>query len=99
MRLARVVGTVTGTVKDRSLTGHRLLIVDLIGPDGAVVEAGHVAADAVGAGQGDVVLVAGGSAARQAATTMGIPADLAAIVVVDEVVVGGQRTNPDEKGS
>jgi ethanolamine utilization protein EutN len=99
MRLARVTGTVTGTMKEKSLVGQRLLIVDLVGPDGDIQDAGHVAADAVGAGVGDVVLVTTGSAARQAVSTMGIPVDLAVVVVVDEVVVGGRRTNPDQKGS
>lgn len=99
MRLARVVGTVTGTVKEDSLTGHRMLIVDLVDPDGNVQESGQVAADAVGAGVGDTVLVTTGSAARQARSTMGIPADLAVVMVVDEVTVGGRRTNPGEKGS
>lgn len=94
MRLGRVVGTVTGTVKDKSLTGHRMLIVDLVTTDGKVVEPEVVALDAVGAGEGDVVLVASGSAARQAARTMGIPADLAVVVIVEDVTVGGRPVDP-----
>jgi microcompartment protein CcmK/EutM len=98
MRLGRVVGTVTGTVKERSLTGHKLLMVDLVDADGAVVDRQVVAVDAVGAGVGDVVLVAGGSAARQAASAVGVPADLAVVMVVEEVVVDGRRTDPHGKG-
>lgn len=101
MRFARVIGTVTGTVKEESLTGHKMLVVDLIDPDGTVQDAGQVAIDAIGAGVGDIVLVTSGSAARQAASTMGVPADLAAVVVVDEVVIGGRRADPsqDRKGT
>jgi microcompartment protein CcmK/EutM len=97
MRLARVVGTVTGTVKDRSLTGHRMLIVDLVTTGGKVVEPEMVALDAVGAGEGDLVLVTTGSAARQAARLAGIPADLAAVVIVEDVVVGGRVADPSKK--
>lgn len=98
MRFARVIGTVTGTVKEGSLTGHKMLVVDLIDPDGTVQDGGQVAIDAIGAGVGDVVLVTSGSAARQAASTMGVPADLAVVVVVDEVVIGGRRTDPSKTG-
>lgn len=90
MRLARVVGTVTATVKDRAFAGHRFLIVDLVDPAGNVLEAHHVAADAVGAGTGDLVLVTSGSAARQAQRTVAIPADLAIVMIVDEIAIGGQ---------
>ncbi len=94
MRLGRVVGSVAGTIKDRSLTGHRLLIVDLVDPDGTVVDSGLVALDAVGAGEGDTVLVASGSSARQAERTMGTPADLAAVLIVDEVIIKGGKVGP-----
>jgi microcompartment protein CcmK/EutM len=97
MRLGRVVGTVTGTVKDRSLTGHRMLIVDLVTTDGTVVEPQVVALDAVGAGEGDLVLVTTGSAARQAGRLAGIPADVAVVVIVEDVVVGGRATDPSKK--
>ncbi|CAN5288683.1 propanediol utilization microcompartment protein PduN [soil metagenome] len=85
MRLARVVGTVTGTMKDHALTGKKLLLVDLVDSSGAVVDSDQVAVDTVGAGAGDLVLVAGGSAARQAASAIGLPTDLAVVMIVDEL--------------
>ncbi len=90
MRLARVVGTVTATTKDRALEGHRFLVVDLVDPDGVVIDPHHVAADAVGAGTGDLVLVTSGSSARQAQRTVALPADLAVVMIVDEIAMSGQ---------
>ncbi len=85
MRMARVVGTVTGTAKDRGLVGHKLLLVDLVDSTGSVVDPDHVAVDAVGAGTGDLVLVAAGSAARQAQSSMSMPTDLTIVMIVEEV--------------
>jgi ethanolamine utilization protein EutN len=99
MRLGRVRGTVTGTVKDRGLSGKTLLVVDLVDADGRVVDGHHVAVDTVGAGTGDVVLVATGSAARQATAAMGIPADLAVVMIVEDVVVGGRVADPSKTDS
>ncbi len=82
MRLCRVKGKVTGTIKDPGLQRVTLLLVtslqDVDGPE-------TVVADAVGAGIGELVLVAEGSSARQAVTLRGLPTDAAAVMIVDEV--------------
>lgn len=85
MQLARVVGMVTGTVKDPSLSGHTLLLVNLVDGTGAVVTTDQIVVDAVGAGTGDLVLVASGSAARQAASTRGSATDATAVAIIDEI--------------
>lgn len=85
MRLCRVKGKVTGTIKDAGLQRVTLLLVaSSEEEDGAET----VVADAVGAGIGELVLVAEGSAARQAVALRGLPTDAAAVMIVDEV----QRT-------
>lgn len=82
MRLCRVQGKVTGTIKDPGLLGITLLVVTgLDDEDGEEM----VVADAVGAGVGELVLVVEGSAARQAAKLRGLPTDAAAVMIVDEV--------------
>lgn len=82
MRLCRVGGKVTGTIKDPGLQGVTLLLVTPVDDrDGAET----VVADAVGAGAGELVLVTEGSAARQAVTLRGLPTDAAAVMIVDEV--------------
>ena len=64
MKLARVTGTVEATVKAASLTGKKLLLVDLIDGLGEVAVPAFVAVDTCGAGVGDQVLVTFNSAAR-----------------------------------
>lgn len=88
MQLGRVVGKATGTVKDPSLSGAKLLVVDLLDGGGELVTPGQIVVDAVGAGVGDLVLVATGSAARQAATTRGVATDATAVAIIDEVTIG-----------
>lgn len=87
MQLGRVVGMVTGTAKDPSLSGHKLLVVDLVDGKGQLVARHQIVTDAVGAGVGDLVLVATGSAARQAASTRGSATDATAVAIIDEITI------------
>lgn len=87
MKLARVTGTVEATVKDPGLTGHKLLLVDLIDGEGNVAVPAFVASDTCGAGVGDQVLVTFNAAARLPAATSGAPVDAAVIAVVDRVTI------------
>ena len=85
MRLARIVGTVTATVKAASLSGKPLLLAEAVDGAGDVLEAGIVAVDTVGAGVGDTVILAQGSAARLPAATATAPVDAAVVAIVDSV--------------
>ena len=87
MQLGRVVGMVTGTAKDVTLSGHKLLVVDITDGRGEIVARHQIVVDAVGAGVGDVVLVATGSAARQSASTRGSATDATAVAIIDEVTI------------
>jgi len=97
MRLGRVVGTVTGTAKDPSLSGQKLLIVDLTDGNLKVVTPHQVVVDAVGAGVGDVVLVIMGSAVRQAKNARGVATDAAAVAIVDEVTIAQVRDGKENE--
>ena len=88
MKLARVTGTVTATAKDARLGGLVLLLCDLIDGAGAVIEPGCVAVDTAGAGHGDTVLIAYGSAARLPARSSNAPVDAAIVAIVDRVTIG-----------
>jgi ethanolamine utilization protein EutN len=92
MRMGRVVGSVVATRKDEKLAGLKLLVVrnlDLeLDPENGYV----VAADAVGAGAGEVVLYATGSSARQTTMTDGRPVDAVIMAIVDQYDVGGALT-------
>lgn len=91
MRLAKVTGTVTATVKEAGLSGLRLLLVDVVDAGGAVVAPSLVAADGLGAGPGETVLIVEGSAARMAGASAGIAVDAAVAAIVDEVSVAGAK--------
>ena len=92
MRMGRVIGSVVATRKDEKLGGLKLLVVrnlDLeLGEEGGYV----VAADAVGAGAGEVVLYATGSSARQTTVTDNRPVDAVIMAIVDQYDVGGALT-------
>ena len=93
MRIARITGRVSASIKAGQLSGHRMLIADAIAPDGKILEAGLVLTDACDAGPGDVVLVATGSAARIAGQTAGVPTDATAVAVVDHMSVGSRNVD------
>jgi ethanolamine utilization protein EutN/carbon dioxide concentrating mechanism protein CcmL len=89
MQLARVVGSVVATRKEESLTGLRLLLVRPVDEEGKPGATLLVAADAVGAGPDEVVLVASGSSARQTLATDKRPVDAVVMAIVDSWDVGG----------
>ena len=87
MLLGRVVGQVVATVRSPGFDNVSLLLVqDTTEDDGA--GATCVAVDLIGAGQGDVVLVTTGSAARVAAGP-DTPTDRAVVAIADSVVRHG----------
>jgi len=90
MILARVLGTVVSTRKDRGLTGLKLLLAREV--DGSFQPTGNfvVAADAVGAGTGEVVLIAAGSSARMTEVTKDKPVDGVICGIVDAVEIDGR---------
>ena len=84
MRIGRVVGTVTGSVRDAKLAGYKLLIVDIEDADGSRIESSLIAIDNVGAGVGEQVMVITGSAARIPSGVSGI-ADATIVGIIDEI--------------
>ena len=73
--LGQVTGKVWATKKSPGLRGQTFLTVEVEGRT-------LVCADCVGAGEGEIVLIAGGGAARVAAGA-DIPVDAAIIGIVD----------------
>ncbi len=89
MQLGRVAGTLVASRKEALLSGLKFLVVNQI--DEANQETGSyvVAVDAVGAGQGEVVLYASGSSARQTEATRDRPCDAVIMAIVDSWDIGG----------
>jgi len=92
MLMGRVSGTVVATRKDPNLVGLRFLLVEELDKDFGGTGRFVVAADAVGAGTGEVVLYSSGSSARLTEATRDRPVDAVLIGIVDTVDVGGQLT-------
>lgn len=90
MNLGKVVGTVVSTRKEPVLDGIRFLLVRLVDPDGKDISAFVVAADAMGAGPGEMVLTAAGSSARQTTLTQNKPVDNVIMAIVDTWEVDGK---------
>jgi len=89
MLIARVIGLVVSTMKYHTLTGRKLLIVQETDVSGKPVGTPIVAVDTVDAGEGDVVLVAQGSAARQTEETRDAPVDNVIMAIVDTLQTDG----------
>lgn len=90
MLIARVVGSVVSTAKDEGLRGASLLVVRPTSVTDEVLGPPLVAVDTVGAGEGELVLVARGGAARLTATTEGLPTDAAIVGILDSVELEGE---------
>ena len=89
MFLGRVVGTLVSTRKEPSLDGLKFLVVRRLTVENQEEQGYVVAADAVGAGVGEVVMVATGSSARQTVLTDRRPCDAVIMAIVDTWEVGG----------
>lgn len=92
MILARVVGNVWSTRKEESLRGLKFLVVQPVtlkyeeNGEVRLIEYGQtmVAADKIGAGETEIVMVVGGSSARQTMPDKSIPVDAMVIGIVDK---------------
>ncbi|NNE46837.1 MAG: EutN/CcmL family microcompartment protein [Rhodothermales bacterium] len=87
MMLGKVIGTVWATRKDDQLVGMKLQIVREVDLDLSLKDRFVVAVDSVGAGAGEVVLVAQGSSARQTVLTNNKPVDAVITAIVDKMDV------------
>ena len=82
MIICKVIGHVWSTKKDPELEGLKLMIVRDTHNGKNLT---YVAADVVGAGVGEDVLVVSGSTARKAFGRDNIPADMAIVGIIDTV--------------
>ena len=101
MRLAKVVGQVVATVKEPGLDGFKILLVEDLDATDPLREfsqgepfdgEAYPAIDLVGAGEGEVVLVTAGSAARIPSASERTATDAAVVAIVDTVIVRGEVT-------
>ena len=91
MLLGRVAGTLVASRKEPSMEGLKFLVVRYLDVENNDASGFVVAADAVGAGVGEVVMVATGSSARQTEATRDRPCDAVIMAIVDTWEVGGSE--------
>lgn len=82
MLIGKVVGSVVSTRKCDNLVGNKFMIVEPI--TSLKIDNRIVAVDKVGAGIGELVLVAQGSAARIGCNDERAPIDAAIVGIIDE---------------
>jgi ethanolamine utilization protein EutN len=87
VQLARVVGDVVSTMKDASLVGRRMLLLQPITASGEAAGRRLVALDSVGAGVGEKVFFVRGREAAFPFYPAEPPADATVIGIVDRVDV------------
>jgi microcompartment protein CcmK/EutM len=87
MYLGRVVGRCWATVKNENLTGHCLLVVQPVTPEGASAGRRIVCTDCTGAGAGELVYWARAREATFAFLPEEVVTDATIVGIVDEVHV------------
>lgn len=88
MIICKVVGHVWATKKEESLDGSKLMVVEQTDTYGETnSKETFVAADVVGAGIGERVLVVTGSTARKTFGRDDIPIDAAIVGIIDSLEV------------
>jgi ethanolamine utilization protein EutN len=88
MQIARVIGTVVSTRKNRKFDGAKLMLVQPLNLDDSPRGNALLAIDGVGAGVDEKVLVVlEGRAAGEALGNKGAPVDAAIIGIIDTVSI------------
>ena len=85
MLLGRVIGTVVATIKNPSLDGITMLVVQPLGRNGADKGRPIVALDSVGAGTGETVYWCRGREASFPFLPVEVPTEATIVGIVDEV--------------
>jgi len=91
MLIGRVSGTLVASRKEETLEGLKFLVLKQVDVDDRETGSYVIAADAVGAGVGEVVLYATGSSALQTRMTHERPCDAVVMAIVDTWEVGGEE--------
>ncbi len=90
MFIAEVIGSVVATRKTANMDGLPLRIVRKLTPDRQETDVYQVAVDVIGASDGEYVLIATGSTARQTTLTDARPCDALIMAIVDTWQIQGR---------
>jgi ethanolamine utilization protein EutN len=89
MQLGRIIGNVVCTVKNASLTGHKLLLVQPVDQNGRDKGRAFVAIDAVGAGAGETIYWCRGREASFPFLPSETPTEATIVGIVDTINLTG----------
>lgn len=87
MKLCKVIGFATSSIKCEGLSPYKLLIVKAIDSNGTPSGDAFLAVDTFGAGLSDVVAVTTGVTATNAVNNKDLPVDAAIVAILDHVSI------------
>lgn len=85
MKLVKVIGSITSTIKDTTLEGFKLMLVQAVGPDLNERDDFFVAVDTIGLGEGEIALIVTGSTAKRTDMTRHKNVDAAIVAKVERI--------------
>jgi microcompartment protein CcmK/EutM len=86
MKIGQVAGTVVSTISAPIFDGRKLLLCDIVTPQGEPTGDYTIAADSIDAGVGDLVLILDeGSSARQIVGETVAPIRAMVVGIIDEI--------------
>ncbi len=98
MKTAVIIGTIVATRKDDRLVGKKLLLTQPVDINKKPIGEPFVCIDTVGAGIGEFVMYATGTAARNAANNREAPIDAAIVGIIDNVDVYADVLDREKDG-
>jgi ethanolamine utilization protein EutN len=87
MNLARVMGTVVSTIKNPSLEGRKILVIQPLDAQLAAAGKPLIAVDSIGAGKGELVFWCRGKESSFPFAPVEVPTDCTIVAIVDSVNV------------
>jgi ethanolamine utilization protein EutN len=97
MKLCKVIGFATASIKREGLSSYKLLILKPIDDSGRPAGESFLAVDTVGAGLSEVVAVTTGAPALNAVTDRNLPVDAAVIAICDNVTIHQKEIDAKSK--
>lgn len=86
MFIGTVIGNVVCSRKDERLRGSKLLVVEMLTPDGRKTGNRQIALDGIGvAGQGDFVYMTKGKEAGLPFPDQAVPTELSVVGIIDRI--------------
>ncbi|MBW1667805.1 MAG: EutN/CcmL family microcompartment protein [Deltaproteobacteria bacterium] len=97
MKLCKVIGFATSSIKREGLSPYKLLVLKNIDDEGNPVGEAFLALDTVGAGLSEIVAVTTGAPATNAVGDKNLPIDAAVIGILDQVTINKKEVYTKNK--